>query len=94
MARALRAKTYGELDATVADLPSAQVRRRPKALKVARAHPVATAALVTVVMLTVIAVIVFVLAGLAVLFSVWLLVELLVLGRRRGGGRRQIPARR
>jgi hypothetical protein len=38
---ALKAKTYGELDATVADLPGTQRERRParRAAGVVRAHP-------------------------------------------------------
>jgi Flp pilus assembly protein TadB len=94
LATALRAKTYGELDATVDDLPRTQVRTRPKALTLARAHPFAAAALVTVVTLAVVVVAVVVIAWLAMLWGVWLLIGLFFFGRHRSGPRRQMPARR
>ncbi|HEV3054680.1 MAG TPA: DUF1707 domain-containing protein [Solirubrobacteraceae bacterium] len=52
---ALKAKTYGELDATVADLPGAQRERRParRAAGVVRAHPALLLVAIPVAMIVV-----------------------------------------
>ena len=73
---ALGARTYGELDATVADLPLRRTRPRSP-LASARAHPLLLVAAIPVV----IAVVAFVTA--ITLASVALAAVLFVLGRRR-----------
>jgi hypothetical protein len=52
---ALKAKTYGELDATVADLPGTQRERRParRAAGVVRAHPALLLVAIPVAMIVV-----------------------------------------
>jgi Flp pilus assembly protein TadB len=51
LARALRARTYGELDELVADLPRTAVpaRSRSRSMSLARSHPVAAVAVLLVV---------------------------------------------
>jgi hypothetical protein len=94
VARALRARTYGELDALVADLPhtATPTKRRSGTLSLARSHPVAA----VIVLVTVTLALVMVAAMLA--FSgVWLLLPLLVFARGgwyrsgRSGGFRRPP---
>jgi Flp pilus assembly protein TadB len=86
LATALRARTYGELDALVADLPrpaSPTPRRRgSRSLSVARRHPVlAVAALVAVTMVAFVVAAV-VVAGLFAFSGIWVLLALLLLTRR------------
>jgi hypothetical protein len=86
VAAALRAKTYGELDAVVADLPGPALTARPRSRtrELALHHPaLAVAALVAVAIVgTVLAAIAFVASGAWVLFMVMLLIL-------RGGPRRR-----
>jgi len=89
LASALRARTYGELDLLVADLPSgrghAAVQRRP------RMPPVATVAAAAVLAVVVMAVTAAALLILVSLYSFWLVwavaVWWFVARRRRGAGR-------
>jgi hypothetical protein len=87
LAAALRARTYGELDAVVADLPRDQVARRPgsdatrwvrPALGMAVAIPVALVAVALVV-----AVVVFVLSGVFAIWMVWMALGWWFFGRHR-----------
>jgi hypothetical protein len=82
LAAALRARTYGELDAVVSDLPGGRVARRPRsdlsrwarpALALAIAIPVATILVVAVV---------FVLTGVFAAWMAWMLVGWWIFGRR------------
>ncbi len=78
---AFSARTYGELDALVADLPAPRERR-------GRAPLVAKFALVLaafLVVLAVVAALALVLAGLMATWVVWLALGWLFLGRHRGG---------
>jgi hypothetical protein len=86
LAHALRARTYGELDALVADLPREVARPRSRTRQLARSHPllaamlVLAAAVVTVVVVAV--VIALVVAWLALAWGIWLLVGTLFVARR------------
>lgn len=86
LARALRARTYAELDPLVADLPS---ERRAVARRLPRS-PVAVAgvALVATVALALAALAVVALAGLMLAWGVWMAVAWLLLSRGRHAGRR------
>jgi hypothetical protein len=86
LARALRAQTYGELDALVADLPRDLVAPRSRTRQLARAHPVMTTALVLAVALMAMAVavvIAFVLFSVLMAWGFWLAVAALCAARRR-----------
>jgi hypothetical protein len=88
---ALKAKTYGELDATVVDLPTDRSGRRPsaggRAVATARAHPVLVVAALPIV----IAVVAVVIAVMIVLAMAWAMVMVVMLvlmhDRRRYRGR-------
>ncbi len=85
LATALRAQTYGELDAVTADLPGGRIAHVPYPRRAVQRQPVATVAILvstTVVALVVAAV---VLAGLIAFSGVWLVFALLWMVR--GGGR-------
>jgi hypothetical protein len=76
VARALRARTYGELDLLVADLPGspAPTRSRSRTLSLAGAHPVAAVILLVTLTLTIcVAAAVVAFSGVWVLFIVMLL---------------------
>lgn len=73
---ALVARTYGELEATVADLPRERAGRRP-ALATLRAHPALLVALIPLVLVAVVIVAAITVASLAIGAA------LLLLGRRR-----------
>lgn len=92
LARALRARTYGELDELVADLPRPGVpgRRRSRTLSVARSHPVAAVAVLvvaTVAIFMAAAMAVFALSQLWILLLVVLVVRRTVWSGRGPGGR-------
>jgi ABC-type transport system involved in cytochrome bd biosynthesis fused ATPase/permease subunit len=76
---ALKAKTYGELDATVADLPGVQRERRParRAVGVVRAHPALLLVAIPVAMIVV--------AAMVAITALWAAVTLafFVLGHNR-----------
>lgn len=94
LATVLRARTYGELDATVSDLPTAPAKtNRGRALTLARRHPLAAVVMalaVVVIMLVVAAVL---LAWLAMMW-VWLLIGLFIYRHRTSRVRHQLPLRR
>lgn len=83
LARALRARTYGELDELVADLPrdSKPSRRRSRAARVASSYPaVAVLAMVAMTLLMLVAAAV-VMAGMFAFSGVWVVALLVVLAR-------------
>jgi hypothetical protein len=86
---ALKAKTYGELDETVADLPSERSGRprspSGRALATARAHPVLVVAALPILIAVVAAVIV-VMIVLAMAWATVMLVMLVLMHNRRGRG--------
>jgi hypothetical protein len=82
LARALRAQTYGELDALVADLPREVSRSASKPRQLAKAHPIATAAIVLAV-LAVALIAAVVMALLALAWGGWILIVALFASRRR-----------
>lgn len=84
LATALRAKTYGELDAVVYDLPraGAPARRGSTTLRVARSHPVLAVAALVAVTLVFFMIAAVVLAGLFAFSGVWMLLALIIFARR------------
>jgi ABC-type transport system involved in cytochrome bd biosynthesis fused ATPase/permease subunit len=76
---ALKAKTYGELDATVADLPGAQRERRParRTVGVVRAHPALLLVAIPIAMIVV--------AAMVAIAALWAAVTIafFVLGHNR-----------
>ncbi len=82
---ALRARTYGELDALVADLPREPLKRR-------RAPGVVAIALALVLVLAVLAAVALLVTGLLTAWVVWLAVGWWFFGRRQCGwhGRRRM----
>jgi hypothetical protein len=76
---ALKATTYGELDATVADLPGIQPERRParRAVGVVRAHPALLLVAIPVAMI-----VVAVMVAITALWAV-LMIAFFVLGHNR-----------
>jgi len=80
-----RARTYGELDAVVADLPRAGVAERPRSRALARARSLPPAALILAIPIAA-AVVVATLIVVATLFAFWWLVLLIgwiAFGHRR-----------
>lgn len=94
LARALRARTYGELDELVFDLPRATPpsRRRSRTVTLARSHPLAAVAVLVTVTLVLLMV-----AAMIAFSGVWLLLLVLLFarggwyGRGRYGGFRRPP---
>lgn len=91
LARALRARTYGELDVLVSDLPRSgtPARRRSTALGLARSHPIAA-----VVVLLTLTLAICIAAAVVAFSGVWLLFLVVAFARlgpwshgRRGSGR-------
>jgi Flp pilus assembly protein TadB len=94
LARALRARTYGELDAVVADLPGEpRVASRRRSGVAVHVHPavalVVAVPLALVAVALVMALAVFVISGFFAMWVMWLVLWM-VFGRhlRRPGGRR------
>lgn len=83
--RALRAQTYGELDATVSDLPSGPPAKRTRSRELVRAHPLATVAIAGAVAVTVAVVVLVVVAWLLMAWGVWLVLAMIFMASRRGG---------
>jgi Flp pilus assembly protein TadB len=97
LARVLRARTYGDLDAVVADLPSSRTPRRApaRARRLAAAHPFTAAAVVALTAVMIVALVAVVLAGLAILSGVFLVAALLMAqDRRHHRGRHLDPGAR
>ena len=88
--RALRAKTYGDLDACVSDIPTPVARRsRSRRIELARTHPVAAATLVlaaTVAVVAVVAVVALMLFWFVMAWGVWMVLALFMFSRGRGAG--------
>jgi Flp pilus assembly protein TadB len=96
LARALRARTYGELDELVADLPSGAVERRGRSPIRQWVVPAAALAIAIPVALAVVAAVVVLVASLVAMWAVWMFIAWWFLGRgrhhrrgrsRAGGGR-------
>lgn len=87
LARALRARTYGELDALVGDLPRSGTpdRRGSTTLRLARSHPVAAVVVLVTLTLTIcIAAAVMAFSGIWILFIFVAFARLGPWSRRRG----------
>ena len=86
LASALRARTYGELDALVADIPGDGVAGRPRSRRrqLIRAHPVGAVALLVTITLIVFVVAALLLAVLFAFSGVWIILALLLLTHRHG----------
>jgi uncharacterized protein DUF1707 len=83
LAIALRARTYGELDAVLADLPSARPARRRTARSVLAARPGLALALAIPVAVAAVLAAVVIITGLFVLWMLWM-IAWLAIGHRRG----------
>jgi Flp pilus assembly protein TadB len=77
---ALRARTYGELDAVVSDLPV----RRSRSTPTRWVRPTLALAIAIPVALAVIAVVLFILTSIFALWILWVLFGWMWFGRRRG----------
>ncbi len=84
---ALRARTYGELDSVVADLPGTRVTRRSSRSTVPLARPVMALAIV-VLAAAVIAAAVLVITGVLAVWAVWAVVAWWMFGGRHRHRRR------
>jgi hypothetical protein len=85
LARALRARTYGELDATVADLPGGLLTRRSRSRELVRAHPIAAVAIIASTAVVVAVVVAVILAWFLMAWGLWLVIALVVMARRSHG---------
>lgn len=98
LAKALRARTYGELDDVVSDLPGDRVARRPSSAVADWVHPAVALAiavpLAIVAVAVVLAMALFVLSGVFAVWMLWMVVGWWFFGhrhhhyrrhRRRGG---------
>jgi Flp pilus assembly protein TadB len=97
LATALRARTHGELDALVADLPAPHSGRRQGGLRVPRtAGEFALAVALAMVAVLVLIALALVIAGVFFLGGFWIVLAFFFLGRgRRGGwGPRPLPGPR
>ncbi len=88
LAASLRARTYGELDAVVADLPGGRVARRPRSDLSHWARPALALAIAIPLAMVLIAAVVFVLTGAFAVWMTWMLVGWWIFGRRHAGHRR------
>lgn len=88
MATALRARTYGELDAVLVDLPGGRLsrgeRRHSRSRQLARAHPVAAVAVLVAVTLVLLVTAAIVVAGLFAFSGIWVVLAVFLLIRRGG----------
>ena len=86
LATALRAQTYGELDAVVLDLPGGPLtrsgRRQARTRDLARAHPVGAVAILVAVTLVMLVTAAIVIAGLFAFSGVWVVFAFLMFARR------------
>ncbi len=87
LAAALRARTYGELDAVVADLPGSRVARRPRSDLSRLARPALALAIAIPLALIVIAAVVFVVTGVFAVWMAWMAVGWWFFGRHHRGHR-------
>lgn len=91
MAIALRARTYGELDAVLADLPGSRagVVAKPRRSGMALAKPALALAIAIPIAFAVIAAVVFVVTGLFAVWMLWVALSWFMFGH----GRRRHAAR-
>jgi hypothetical protein len=85
---AFSARTYGELDALVADLPRDLVRRRSRAPLRAYLAPAVGLLVAIPLVLAIVAAVVLVVTGLLAVWALWVLAGWWLLGHRRACGRR------
>ncbi len=87
IARALRARTYGELDAIVADLPHGQTAPQPRGDAVRLMKPAMALAVAIPLAIVAVAIVaaaaIFVLSGMAATWFVWVFLAWFVFGHRR-----------
>jgi hypothetical protein len=88
LATALRARTYGELDAVVGDLPGQRGRREAPLLL--RGAVALTVALAVLAALAIVAIVVF---AIATAWFAWMIVAWLFFGLRARRGRARVPLR-
>jgi hypothetical protein len=93
MARALRARTYGDLDAVVADLPGNRVARRPRSELNSWARPALPLAIAIPLAIVVVAAVVFVVTGVFAVWMAWMVIGWWFFGRGRRHHRRPSPGR-
>src|SRR5947209_7870138 len=86
LARALRARTYAELDPLVADLPRSLVKASPR--PIALVTKVAAALVIAVAVVAVLAVVVAVVTGFFFLWAFWAMLAWWFFGRGRRAGYR------
>ncbi len=82
LSRALRARTYGELDALVADLPSRRIATRPRR-QMSTLTGAAMVAMATVVAVAMLAVAALLITGLMAGWALWVLAGWWFVGHRR-----------
>ena len=88
LATALRARTYGELESVVADLPGDRAEHtsrqtgRSRSMELAREHPFPALVLAITVGLLAVAVVTAIVISMMVMWGVWMLVAWLLFGRR------------
>ncbi len=90
LARALRARTYGELDVLVADLPSRRVATRPRR-QISTLTSAATVAMVMAAAVAMLAVAALLITGLFAAWAMWVLAGWWFFGRGRRTGVRHHP---
>jgi len=83
LATALRAQTYGELDAVVADLPGARVAKRSRSRSLARAHPIVAAIVVAIAAIVVLATVAVIVAVVLAAWWVWMILAWVLINRRQ-----------
>jgi Flp pilus assembly protein TadB len=81
---ALRARTYGQLEWLIEDLPGASLTREPRRRVATLTRQLVALAIVLAALAVVTAVVVAVLAGLAAAWWLWFVAAWLLFGRRRG----------
>jgi hypothetical protein len=86
LAAALRARTYGDLDAVVADLPDTRVGRRRSSSRALLLRPALALAVVVAVSLAIV-VAVLVLTGVLAAWGLWILAAWWIFGGHCGRGR-------
>ena len=87
---ALRARTHGELDALVADLPQPPARRRRHGIPLPRTGPEFALAVVLAMLAVVVLIgLALIVAGAFFLWGFWIVFGLMFFGRSHRGGRSQ-----
>jgi hypothetical protein len=83
LATALRARTYGELDAVVADLPGDRLSRRDQRRSTSLLRPALALAIAIPLAVVIVATVVFVLTSVLAVWLLWVALGWLWFGRRR-----------